>query len=423
MTRRLVYAVIFLVTFSVYVFSSWRNGSLHRLPEAGDGVDYDAIAFNIWKGQGFGFHWDNPEYLKPYAGLPEYAGLLDRHSDFYPTSYRPPAVPFMMGIVYKLTNRNFTAWRLVQCAVMAGAVTLAASISAGIGGLAAAIIAALLALRSGQLTDYPQFFLTESMAALMLALFAWTWLRNSKRGWTLGRAVLAGAVLGGLIATRSIFVLWTPVALFVPRLPGSTGMKGLLLPKLMCVLGCLLVIGPWWTRNIIITGARLPFGTEGALNLPAGFGPRALSSQGLWNSNHGDGADTIWEQVKPDMLAFEVELARYRQRLTLRWMTRNPVDVARLMRMHVWQEVRPRGDLFSDSLLPIAAFAVLLFRKSTEARVLALMIAANLFGIAMTWSVGGRFMVPLQPLLLALVAALYAVVARRTIAFADRAEG
>jgi len=91
--------------------------------------------------------------------------------------------------------------------------------------------------------------------------------------------------------------------------------------------------------------------------------------------------------------------------------------------MHVWQEVRPRGDLFSDSLLPIAAFAVLLFRKSTEARVLALMIAANLFGIAMTWSVGGRFMVPLQPLLIALVAALYAVVARRTMAFADRAEG
>jgi hypothetical protein len=51
------------------------------------------------------------------------------------------------------------------------------------------------------------------------------------------------------------------------------------------------------------------------------------------------------------------------------------------------------------------------------------MFCATLFGIALTWSVEGRFMVPLQPLLIALVGAMAAVVVREGMAVGlDRVE-
>jgi hypothetical protein len=416
LTRPRILAAIFIAMYLVYVHAAWDSGYLFVVPEAGDAADYDAIALNIAKGRGFGFYWDDPEYLAPYRGSPDHAGLWDRNSEYYPTSYRPPAVPFLMGVVYKLTDRNFTAWRLVQCAILAGAVTLAASIAAGLGGSLAAILTAVLAWQTDSLTQYAYLFLTEATAAFMVTLFAWTWLRQSRLGWTVRRAAGLGAVLAGLCATRSIFVLWTPVVLFVPRLKDVPGVKGALLPKAACALACLLLIGPWWTRNMIITGARLPFGTEGALNLPAGFGPRALEARGLWRSNHEDGADMIMAQVGGDMRAWETELARYRQRITLRWMSRNPKDVLRLMYLHVWQEVRPHREGLADWLLPLGLLGVFFFRQSPAARLIVVMVGATLFSIAMTWSVGGRFIVPLYPVLTALVAALAAMLVRRVIA-------
>ena len=52
--RRLVFAVIFVVSFGIYVNRAHTSGALKQPPEQGDGHDYDAIAFNIWKGRGFG---------------------------------------------------------------------------------------------------------------------------------------------------------------------------------------------------------------------------------------------------------------------------------------------------------------------------------------------------------------------------------
>jgi hypothetical protein len=90
--------------------------------------------------------------------------------------------------------------------------------------------------------------------------------------------------------------------------------------------------------------------------------------------------------------------------------------------MHVRQEIKPHGSPFVDSLLYLAGAAALLFRRSPAVKVVALMLCANLFGIALTWSVEGRFMVPLQPLLIALVGAMAAVVVRQGMRVLDRVE-
>jgi hypothetical protein len=61
----------------------------------------------------------------------------------------------------------------------------------------------------------------------------------------------------------------------------------------------------------------------------------------------------------------------------------------------------------------VAAFAL---RRHAAARLVPLMVGATLFSIAMTWSVGGRFIVPLYPVLMALIGAAAASIIRRIIA-------
>jgi hypothetical protein len=94
-------------------------------------------------------------------------------------------------------------------------------------------------------------------------------------------------------------------------------------------------------------------------------------------------------------------------------MREHPTDVARLMGLHVWQELRPRGHLLWDLLLPAAAIAAVVFRKSPGIGIIVLMVAANIVSVALTWGAGGRFMIPVQPLLLALVGAMLVHAARQ----------
>jgi hypothetical protein len=418
LVRKLIYTAIFCATFGIYVTRA--AGRLNNPPEAGDGHDYDAIAFNLWQGRGFGYDWSDEAWRRPYINQPRYQGILARRGAFYPTTYRPPAMPLLLSGVYALTDRNFAAWRIVNCAIMAGAVTVAAIISAQFAGVAAAVLTMALALRSAELTHYSAMFMTEALATFLAVLFAWTWLRNARDGLTAAGAATSGIVLGALIAARSIFVLWMPLVLILPGRDTSFGSKFAWRTRTICLVAALLVIGPWWVRNIIVTKAFMPLGTQGGINLPMGFGPRALQSEGTWAANPGDGWPEI-EAQKLDVVTSEVLLAKYRTGLTINWMLEHPFEVLHLMRLHVWQEIRPRGDFLSRWLLPTAALAALVLRKSPGVPAIVLMVCANILSIAMTYSAGGRFNVPVEPLLTALVAAMVVTLLQRTLAWFRRA--
>lgn len=408
--RRLAFAAIFLVSFGVYVMRASTSGALREPPETGDGHDYDAIAYNVWQGRGFGYEWSDEEWRKPYEGIPRYRLLLTRQSDFYPTTYRPPAMPYLLSAVYAIAGRSFTAWRIVNCAITAGAVTAAAIISAQFAGIPAAVLTAAILLQSRELTRYSGMFMTEPLATLMLALLAWTWVRNARDGWTVKRAILSGVAMGGLLAARTIFILTTPVLLILPGTDLSFGSRFAWKTKALCLIVAIVVISPWWIRNIVVLDAFMPLGTQGGINLPMGFGPRALRSQGIWASNPGDGWPEI-AALKLDIVTSEVMLAKHRQRLTLNWMMENPGLVLHLMRLHVVQELKPGRDFYSRWLLPAAAVGAAVLWKFPGAWVLALLVCANILSVAMTYSAGGRFMVPVQPLLAALIggALVYAV--------------
>lgn len=405
--RRTVFAVIFLTSFAVYVMRASGSGALREPPETGDGHDYDAIAFNVWQGRGFGYEWSDPEWRKPYEGVQRYRLLLSRKSEFYPTTYRPPAMPLLLSGVYAVLGRNFTAWRVVNCAITAGAVTTAAVISSQFAGIPAAIITAGILLQSRELTRYSGMFMTEPLATLMLALLAWTWVSSATDGWTVRRAIVSGIAMGGLLAARTIFILATPVLMVLPGKDFSFGSKFAWKTKAICLAVAIAVISPWWIRNVMVLDAFMPLGTQGGINLPMGFGPRALRSQGIWASNPGDG----WPEIAAlnlDVVTSEVMLAKHRQQLAINWMLDNPRLVLDLMWMHVSQELKPGRDFLSRWMLPAAAASALVLWRLPGVWVLVLIVCANILSVAMTYSAGGRFMVPVQTLLAALVAAAIA---------------
>ena len=418
--RRVVYAAIFLASFASYLSTAMKDGALHAPPEAGDGHDFDALAFNIWRHWRFGFDWSDPEWRRPYERVRGYDSLLERRSDYYPTTYRPPGAPALMALVYAVTDRSFAAWRVVHCAIMAGAVTAAAAVSAEIAGMAAALVTMALALTLPLLRLYAHEFRTDVLAAFLVTVLAWMWIRNGKTGWTPVRSVASGLVLGALVATRSIFLLWIPLTMLAPGADRSSG-KQAWRGRAISVAVALLVIGPWWVRNCVVLDAFMPFGTQGSLNLPAGFGPRALRFKGLWMSNHGDGVAEI-EALKLDVVASEVRLAQYRSALAGRWIRENPLDAMRLMGLHVWQEVKARRLPYPTGawLLPVAVVAAVYLRRSAGVGVIVLMVAANMLGIALTWSARGQFMMPVQPMLAALAGALAVAVVRTMFELASR---
>jgi hypothetical protein len=438
MIRKLTYAAIFLAAFATFLSRAHRSGTMNDPPRGGDARDYEAIAFNLWKGRGFGYYWSDAEWQEPYRRSPRFRAALGRESEYYPTTYRPPALPALLALVYAVAGRNFAAWVVLNCAFVAGAVTLGAAIAVHFGGLLAAPVAAFLILQSPELSDLSREIMTEGLAAFLVSLLAWLWVTGGRKPVSNRMAAVSGVVLGALVLARSIFVLWLPIALFTPGRDESSGGdpdasafrarwggRKLWLARAVCIVAAVLVVGPWWVRNIVVTRAFLPMGSQGPINLPAGFSQRALDNQGRWRSNAGDGArELIAEGVSPLSLEYEVRLAKVRSATTLKWMREHPLDVLRLMRMHVWQELRPRrGTTAWNLLLPAAVAALLYFRKTPGVTVVGLILCANIFSIAMTWGATGRFMVPVQPLLLALVGAMAISIVREAAGWLRRPGG
>jgi 4-amino-4-deoxy-L-arabinose transferase-like glycosyltransferase len=418
----LVYTGVFVFLFAIYLLISLHH--LSALPELdSDALEYDAIAFNITHHRGFGYDWNDPDWRHPYLQDPQYQNLLSRlprypgyYPSYYPSVYRPPAMPYLLALVYVVSGRNFAAWRIVSCALMAGAATLAAAISAEFAGLLAAIITALLILLCPMLTRLSHLFFTESLATFLMTFLVWMWLRNAKNGWSAARISGLGVVCAALVATRYIFLLWIPVvALSVPAIPTASGLKSIWRGKAICLCTTLLIIGPWCIRNILVTKEFMPFGSQAQFELINGFGPMAVQSRGVWagdkeNESGVFAGEEHLLKLNLDPLDFEVRLAKIRSSSAVHWMLQRPLEVIQLMFLHVYKEVKPaapaNGNVASEWLLFLGALAAFVFRKSQGVGIIVLFVALNIIGIALTWSAGGRFMAPAHPLIVALVAAM-----------------
>jgi hypothetical protein len=261
------------------------------------------------------------------------------------------------------------------------------------------LVAGLLGLASATYLDYTSLYtmLTEPLAMLFMSLLfaSMTRLRAHPRS----AALNAGAALAGLGLSRSLYV---PLTLLVPLLCGwlvwrarANARQAIGLALLMFAVGAGLQT-PWWIRNCLVLGRFMPLGTQAGLNMDAAFSDDAVSHRGVWwsGANACNGCD--------EGAAAAAGLARGQ-----RWLFAHPRAALQLGAAKIIDTcaagTREAG--------PVAAFYLLAFLSpiaiwrrrriiDVSPPIAALvLIASSLLLIGMTWSVGWRFLVPVEPLI------------------------
>lgn len=371
-------------------------------PIGGDAVIYDSMAWELSGGHGFSLNFDDPEFIEPYLRVdPAAAKRLMETAPRGPIASRPPLLPLIMAGFNQAWGRQFQGIRLVNIAAMG---TVAALVVWTVFRLAGPVPAVLglfqFLVVDPRIRVASREVLTESLACLLVALLTIALVRLANRPRP-STAALAGGTIGLAMLLRTMFVLWIPViALQIWLTPrrieqndhgSSSGSRWGL--AAVFVLAACVVFAPWGWRNCQALGRFMPLGTQGTMELSAGYSDATFERWGMWHNMAETGFFT--EVDSPDQTALQRELARadYSRRRAVAWCTSQPLQAALLPLMKVFQEFRPHmsGDLY---ILAFAILGLAWIRGTPQGSVWLWIIAATAFGVALTWSVAGRFVFP-----------------------------
>jgi 4-amino-4-deoxy-L-arabinose transferase-like glycosyltransferase len=399
----LVSLLIFATAAAFYLMPLVIRGELNRPPEPGDGPDYEAIAFQLVRGNGFSVDWDEAEYRAAYAGRPGYEYLLSRTGS-HATAYRPPLLPLLMAGSYKLFGRQFAPVRTLNCLLMALTISLAAGLVMRRCGMIPGLIAAALFITDSRVQVYAGYILTESLACALTMLLVWSLVRLNGSNRISG-AVVAGLLAGVTVLTRSLILLWLPFLVLLVYFAGREPKAGLwcrrgLMTAGLFIVSLLVVPLPWMIRNCVVLEKFSPLGTQSGIGLPGGYSDRAWLSQGVWFDASEAGLFRV-----PAIAGLDAEknAAADGQALALAWIRANPEKLPALF----WYKVRDlwRPVWWLDALvIPLALIGCLFYPRRSEATVLAGMVIANTIAVGLTWSVGDRFLLPVLALVYLLAA-------------------
>jgi 4-amino-4-deoxy-L-arabinose transferase-like glycosyltransferase len=391
---------MFLLAFCSYLgYYSVKFGINVPPSSTGDEPSYDSLGWELAKGNGFSVDYDDPDLRRPYdlaaQGDPELYTLIRGKSG--PIAYRPPLFPLVIAATNLCVGRQFWLIRVFNAFCMSATCGLVSHYLLKRFGIFAAVLGAGTFVVCDYRTRlYGRAILTEAMACLLIALLVLT-IQRSSNSRQLRWAAVAGTLAGLLILTRTVFALWIPwvvlTMIVTSRRNRGHGLRSLLAkPAIFCVVA-LLVASPWMIRNTYVLGSLKPLGTQGLMELSAGYSEAAFSNGGVWInlSDLGFYRGVIDE----DMTTLERELAsaRHSSSAAREWILAHPGKALLLFPMKIVNEFRPRepsewivSGLAIVGLLQLAAFR--------DGRVLIGMLIANACTIGCTWSVGGRFLVP-----------------------------
>jgi hypothetical protein len=419
----------FIFSNLVFLFPQISHGNINLPPHIGDGPDYDSIAVQISKGNGFSFNWDDPDFLYPYQNnniSGRYDSLLSRHGK-YVTTIRPPLLPALMAASYKLFGRQFWPIRVIMSSCMSLACTIVVLILVRWFGIIPGFICLIYALFfAPQLEYYATALLTEALACLYVSLIAWFLFKIVNNGNT--KSVISLGVITGLaFLTRSVFILWVVfifVAIYIISKPKNLSwfsIQSFRLPFLF-LLTFLIVSAPWMIRNCLVIKDFKPLGTMGSINLSAAYSDKAFEQRGEWFSLRSSGffdrldvddeSSIEWEKVRADFSTQEA----------IHWMSQNPLKTFLLVLFKIRGLWRPKNSgitLFYG--LAILGYTNLFIIRPKDAFSFLSLLTACTISVGITWTVGGRFLVPVIPILICLASlGLWSLILSSTDMIVDR---
>ncbi|WP_437205501.1 phospholipid carrier-dependent glycosyltransferase [Planctomicrobium sp. SH664] len=404
-------------TYLTY-YSVWFG--LNAVPSAtGDEPSYDSLGWELAHGRGFQIDTGEPEFRAPYD-------VAARQSDLYalgaphvgPITFRPPLYPLALSVGDRLFGRQLWFSRVLNSFCLATICALVCWWVHSRWGLVPALLgAAMFVLLDTNTRLYGRAYLTEPLCALWVTLlFVTLWW--DARNPSLFKTHLAGLIFGLGVLTRSMLILWLPGLLLVvywmvTASQASQGREstsatplsgaGRRLPlrlqgashAVQFLVIVMLVLFPWGLRNCLVLQRLMPLGTQGTVQLTAGYSDLAWERRGIWpNMEVAGHFDPVLTRPMT-IIEKELVMADYSKQQAFAWIRQNPLKALALFPMKIYQEVLPRtwpqAILTALALVGAAAF----FRRK-EVRLLLALILIDLTAIGLTWSVAdGRFLLPL----------------------------
>lgn len=442
-TRWFSLALICLLTLNA--LHLWNSGlwTAPPLPH-GDGPDYESIAYSIANGQGFQFAWSDPQWQAPYreSQLANQYTQFERRDWPGPTTSRPPLLPILIATIYQCVPRGpiaFATLRTLSIIALsiAGALAVITAYSWTTDRLhqsnkplspqlanhlpnLAATITLILAAADRTIRRYNTDFLTEPWAALGVAILMLLLLRSKQPPLPLSWYASLGLWLAIMVLLRSLLIFWLPVLLLFALLPVANSLKPkhaphvkhrslTWIPPAVILATFLLLVAPWWIRNCYVLNSLMPLGAQGPASLRGGYCDEALADSGNWNPTPEQSIqshlDTLAESKTWSAAQRELALANQATVETVHWIQQHTNDLPTLAcRRLLTHYGPPRLDHILWKLFALLGLILLLKHQPETAKWLLALCLADAFSIALLYETGGRFLIPLHPLLYALAA-------------------
>lgn len=362
-----------------------------------------------------------------YHHMAEGLARGDGYRIFGETTLRwPPAYPFLISLVYRVTAVDVTGAFLLNAALSALAIPLVHWCARPLVGRRAALAAAaLVAVLPGQWL-FAGTVLTEPVAAVQILVVVGLVIRHAPG---VRVAVALGLMIGFSALTRGEGALLGLVVLvgWWPRLPW----RRLVVPVAVAAGVALVVIAPWIARNSALAGERTGLSLNVAETLYAGHNPIANGG-----ATYASREVLLQAADAPPGAARELANAELLQDLAITWAKEHPREEVALIPkklvhlaegdanvISIWIEAsqdpvlgRARGPLevLADvtSYAFLAAFAVTLvvrrrILRETWVRAALVLPALSvvLYGVVLYGNF--RYHIPYEPLLLLVLCAAW----------------
>lgn len=398
--RAVLSGLVFVAALATYLVHTQLRHTLTGPPSVtGDSVEYDSLAWELAQGRGYQIDLSNPEFRRPYLDDPDTSPTAANwpQQAYGPTAKRPPLYVLLMAAGNRLFGRQFWFPRTANSVFLAATCALVAWTVARLAGPLPALIAAFqFVVIDWRTRYYGREVLTEALSMLLVAVLAILLMRMALKP-RLRLALAAGGVCGLALLARSMFVLWLPgfllMLMFFSGNRQDRRFPTALLRGGVFLLTASLVAAPWWVRNCRVLGRFEPFGTQGRMELSAGYSDAAFRRGGMWLNMADEG---LFDDVISTSTGLQREqaIAEASSQRAKNWAENHPLKLPLLAAGKVFHELRPHGsgDLY---VLAFAVLGLLALRGAPDDRVLFGLVLTGLFAVALTWSTSGRFIVPL----------------------------
>jgi hypothetical protein len=258
---------------------------------------------------------------RDYSELAE--SLLAQHALAYKdgtiTAFRAPGYPFMLALVYSISDQPIAAKLLNSVALGLSVLVLVLivrRVSASAERLAPILILGYPLLLYTSTLLYPQIIGCLLLGLLVLTL--------ASEHLSLRTAAISGFIYGVLVFAIPAFVPLAPVFFVFLALRYRGAWNALIRTSAVFFLTAFLVVAPWTVRNYLVFDAFIPVSTNGGINLLMGNSAASEADTGM------SGAVLAQCPSADQRRMNEVEYDRALGQCAAIWIKSQPLAAARL---------------------------------------------------------------------------------------------